>query len=183
MADLPAPQLFEEIQGLSNSMDFWTKDDLNKNWSLYDDESMDTRDSGSSEKKSNNNNSNTSNTFSGKSSPTRDTWDPMLYNINLTTWVEFNMEQEEVQVRQQPVLETPITPGLPGVEELQMFLTVSVEQSRSRQHSMSRDTCQDGGTNNRFYYQHMDSCSPSSSSSSSGFLQDSMSGSIPQTVK
>jgi len=180
MADLPALQLFEEIQGLSNSMDFWTKDDLNKNWSLYDDESMDTRDSGSSEKKSNNNN-NTSNTFSGKSSPTRDTWDPMLYNINLTTWMEFNMEQEEVQVRQQPVLETPITPGLPGVEELQMFLTVSVEQSRS-QHSMSRDTCQDGGTNNRFYYQHTDSCSPSSSSSS-GFLQDSMSGSIPQTVK
>merc|ERR1712137_562368 len=41
MSDLPALQLFEEIQGLSNSMDFfsYTKEDLNKTWSLYDDDS------------------------------------------------------------------------------------------------------------------------------------------------
>ena len=43
MADLPALNLFEEIQGLSNSMDFYsynTKEDLSKTWSLYDDDVM-----------------------------------------------------------------------------------------------------------------------------------------------
>merc|ERR1711874_301240 len=90
MSDLPALHLFEEIQGLSNSTDFY--------------------------------NNNTS-SFSGKSSPTRDTWDPMLYNINLTTYLDLNMD-EDVQVRKQPMLETPITP-LPGMEDLQVFLSVS----------------------------------------------------------
>ena len=93
------------------------------------------------------NNNNTS-SFSGKSSPTRDTWDPMLYNINLTTYVELSLE-DEVQVRKQPVLETPMTPvSLPGVEELQMFVMsqqqqqqsqLATEQARARHHFTDRD--------------------------------------------
>ena len=142
MSDLPALQLFEEIQGLSNSMDFYsyTKEDLSRTWSLYDDDgSMETR--AAADK------TNTS-TFSGKSSPTRDTWDPMLYNINLTTYVELSLE-DEVQVRKQPVLETPMTPvSLPGVEELQMFVMsqqqqqqsqLATEQARARHHFTDRD--------------------------------------------
>ena len=129
MSDLPALQLFEEIQGLSNSMDFfsYTKEDLNKTWSLYDDDS-------NMESKEQNTEKSTATTFSGKSSPTRDTWDPMLYNINLTTYVELSME-DDVQVRSKPMLETPITP-LPGMEELQMFLTVT-QTSDQRQRQMS----------------------------------------------
>ena len=112
-------------------MDFYsyTKEDLSRTWSLYDDDgSMETR--AAADK------TNTS-TFSGKSSPTRDTWDPMLYNINLTTYLELNMD-EDVQVRKQPMLETPITP-LPGMEDLQVFLSVShslSEHARVRQNSV-----------------------------------------------
>merc|ERR1711933_659957 len=85
----------------------------------------------------NNNNNNNSSSFSGKSSPTRDAWDPMLYNINLTTYLELNMD-EDVQVRKQPMLETPITP-LPGMEDLQVFMSVShslSEHARVRQNSV-----------------------------------------------
>ena len=75
MSDLPALQLFEEIQGLSNSMDFfsYTKEDLNKTWSLYDDDS-----NMEMETKEQNTEKSTATSLSGKSSPTRDTWDPML---------------------------------------------------------------------------------------------------------
>jgi len=119
MADLPALNLFEEIQGLSNSMDFYsynTKEDLSKTWSLYDDDETIT------ESRKNP----STPTFSGKSSPTRDTWDPMLYNISLTTYLEIRPD-DEVQIRKQPVLETPLTP-LPGVEDLQVFLNVTQSQ-------------------------------------------------------
>ena len=48
---------------------------------------------------------------------------------------------EDVQIRPQPVLETPITP-LPGVEELQVFLSVGQtvsEHVRVRQNSVVKD--------------------------------------------
>jgi len=138
MSDLPALHLFEEIQGLSNSTDFYNynKEDPNKTWSLYDEDCCKT----STFWNSSNNQNNNSSSFSGKSSPTRDTWDPMLYNINLTTYLELTMD-EDVQIRPQPVLETPITP-LPGVEELQVFLSVGQtvsEHVRVRQNSVVKD--------------------------------------------
>ena len=168
MSDLPALQLFEEIQGLSNSMDFfsYTKEDLNKTWSLYDDDS-------NMESKEQNTEKSTATTFSGKSSPTRDTWDPMLYNINLTTYVELSME-DDVQVRSKPMLETPITP-LPGMEELQMFLTVTqTNEQRQRQMSTSRDADQA-----RHFLQHNDH----HQHCSGAFLAENRSGSLPQKVK
>jgi len=133
----PALGLFEEIQ-----RDFYTfnKEDTNNSWSLYDEDCcLDSKTSTfwNSSNQQNNNNNNNSSSFSGKSSPTRDTWDPMLYNINLSTYLELNME-DDVEVRQQPVLETPITP-LPGVEDLQVFLSVShnlSEHVRVRQNSV-----------------------------------------------
>ena len=130
MSDLPALKLFEEIQGLSNSLDFYglnTKED--RTWSLYDDENVRQQTDEAS------NNTKVA-TLSGKSSPARDAWDPMLYNINLTTFVEINID-EDAQVCQQPVLETPITP-LPGIEELQMIQNITHQEfSRSRQQSFS----------------------------------------------
>merc|ERR1712061_672093 len=135
MSDLPALHLFEEIQGLSNSTDFYSynKEDPNKTWSLYDEDCC--LDSKTSTFSSQQNNNNTS-SFSGKSSPTRDTWDPMLYNINLTTYLELNMD-EDVQVWKQPMLETPIT-LLPGMEDLQGFLSVSHSLS---EHARVRQNC------------------------------------------
>jgi len=162
MSDLPALQFFEEIQGLSNSMDFfsYTKEDLTKTWSLYDDDSK-------MESKEQNTEKSPATTFSGKSSPNRDAWDPMLYNVNLTTYVDLSTE-DEVYFYSKPMLETPITP-LPGLEDLQMFLTVSQtsDQSRVRQTSTSRD-----GDQAR-YQQHC----------SGAFLAENRSGSLPQKVK
>merc|ERR1711981_857461 len=139
MSDLPALHLFEEIQGLSNSTDFYcyNKEDPNKTWSLYDEDCCLDSKTSTFWNSTNTQNNNNSSSFSGKSSPTRDTWDPMLYNINLTTYLELNMD-EDVQVRQQPVLETPITP-LPGVEDLHVFLSFSQslsEHARVRQNSV-----------------------------------------------
>jgi len=161
MSDLPALQFFEEIQGLSNSMDFfsYTKEDLTKTWSLYDDDSK-------MESKEQNTEKSPATTFSGKSSPNRDAWDPMLYNVNLTTYVDLSTE-DEVYFYSKPMLETPITP-LPGLEDLQMFLTVSQtsEQARVRQTSTSRD-------GDQARYQHC----------SGAFLAENRSGSLPQKVK
>lgn len=163
MSDLPALQFFEEIQGLSNSMDFfsYTKEDLTKTWSLYDDDSK-------MESKEQNTEKSPATTFSGKSSPNRDAWDPMLYNVNLTTYVDLSTE-DEVYFYSKPMLETPITP-LPGLEDLQMFLTVSQtsDQSRVRQTSISRD-----GDQTRYQHQHC----------SGAFLAENRSGSLPQKVK
>ena len=169
MSDLPALQLFEEIQGLSNSMDFfsYTKEDLNKTWSLYDDDS-------NMEPKEQNTEKSPTTTFSGKSSPTRDTWDPMLYNVNLTTYVELSMDCEDVQVRSKPMLETPITP-LPGMEDLQMFLTVTQTNDFQRQRQMS--TSRDDQA--RLFLQHNDH----HQHCSGAFLAENRSGSLPQKVK
>lgn len=170
MSDLPALQLFEEIQGLSNSMDFfsYTKEDLNKTWSLYDDDS-------NMESKEQNTEKSPTTTFSGKSSPTRDQWDPMLYNVNLTTYVELSME-DDVQVRSKPMLETPITP-LPGMEDLQMFLTVTQTNDHQRQRQMS--TSRDAGDQARHFLQHNDH----HQHCFGAFLAENRSGSLPQKVK
>jgi len=119
MSDLPALHLFEEIQGLSNSTDFYSynKEDPNKTWSLYDEDCcLDSKTSTFWNSSNNQNNNN---------------------NINLTTYLELNMD-EDVQVRKQPMLETPITP-LPGMEDLQVFMSVShslSEHARVRQNSV-----------------------------------------------
>jgi len=114
MSDLPELPLFEEIKDISNSSDFftYTQDEFNKTWSYYEDETMDSKTSGLWTTPTRNA---VSPTFPTKTSPTRDTWDPMLWNINLTKYVELNLE-DDVQIRKLPVLETPITP-LP-MEEL-----------------------------------------------------------------
>ena len=168
MSDLPALQLFEEIQGLSNSMDFfsYTKEDLNKTWSLYDDDSK-------MESKEQNTEKSPATTFSGKSSPNRDAWDPMLYNVNLTTYVGLSND-DEVFFYSKPMLETPVTP-LPGLEDLQMFLTVTqTSDQRQRQMSTSRDADQA-----RHFLQHNDH----HQHCSGAFLAENRSGSLPQKVK
>lgn len=145
MSDLPELPLFEEIKDISNSSDFftYTQDEFNKTWSYYEDETS------SDSKPSSVWNSPTRNavspTFPTKTSPTRDTWDPMLWNINLTKYVELNLE-DDVQLRKLPVLETPITP-LP-MEDFNTFpmcscLTMSrhppSDQTKSRSHKKDQD--------------------------------------------
>jgi len=109
MSDLPELPLFEEIKDISNSSDFftYTQDEFNKTWSYYEDET--TADSKTSGQWTTPTRNIISPTFPNKTSPTRDTWDPMLWNINLAKYVELNLE-DDVQIRKVPVLETPITP-------------------------------------------------------------------------
>ena len=177
MSDLPALQFFEEIQGLSNSMDFfsYTKEDLNKTWSLYDDDSK-------MESKEQNTEKSPATTFSGKSSPNRDAWDPMLYNVNLTTYVDLSTgPEEEVYFYSKPMLETPVTP-LPGLEDLQMFLTVTQtsDQTRVRQSSISRDH----GDQARYFTVHHNAANDQHQHCSGAFLAaENRSGSLPQKVK
>jgi len=109
MSDLPELPLFEEIKDISNSSDFftYTQDEFNKTWSYYEDETIsESKTSGLWTTPTRNI---VSPTFPNKTSPTRDTWDPMLWNIALTKYVELNLE-DDVQIRKLPVLETPITP-------------------------------------------------------------------------
>lgn len=145
MSDLPELPLFEEIKDISNSSDFftYTQDEFNRTWAHYEDESSsDSKTSGQWTTPTRNI---VSPTFPTKTSPTRDTWDPMLWNINLAKYVELNLE-EDVQIRQVPVLETPITP-LP-MEDLNTFpmcscLTMSQHQSSDQTKSRSRKKDQD----------------------------------------
>jgi len=115
MSDLPELPLFEEIEDISNSSDFftYTQDEFNKTWSYYEDEA--TSESKTSGLWTTPVRNVVSPTFPNKTSPTRDTWDPMLWNINLTKYVELNLE-DDVQIRKLPELETPITP-LPMEED------------------------------------------------------------------
>jgi len=90
MSDLPELNLFEEIQGLANSSHFYTytQDEFNNTWSYYEDETdMDTKDHSTSFWVSPARNIPTS-PSSGKSSPTRDTWDPMLWHTRSLEEVE-----------------------------------------------------------------------------------------------
>jgi len=114
MSDLPELPLFEEIEDISNSSNFYTytQDEFNKTWSYYEDE---TTSGAKSSSLWTTPVRNESPTFPNKTSPTRDTWDPMLWNINLNKYVEFNL-QDDVQIRKLPELEAPITP-LPMEED------------------------------------------------------------------
>jgi len=146
MSDLPELPLFEEIEDISNSSDFftYTQDEFNKTWSYYEDEA--TSESKTSGLWTTPVRNVVSPTFPNKTSPTRDTWDPMLWNINLTKYVELNLE-DDVQIRKLPELETPITP-LPMEEDsnLNTFpmcscLTMSQHPSldQTKSHSQKKD--------------------------------------------
>merc|ERR1711892_1084975 len=136
MSDLPELPLFEEIKDISNSSDFftYTQDEFNKTWSYYEDETMDSKTSGLWTTPTRNA---VSPTFPTKTSPTRDTWDPMLWNINLTKYVELNLE-DDVQIRKLPVLETPITP-LPMEELNTVSSPVTSVLDQTKSHSQKKD--------------------------------------------
>jgi len=125
MADLPELPLFEEIQGISNSSGQFCQDEHNKVWYSYEEES-------SAESKTDQwQSSSPRPTYTSKvSSPTRDTWDPMLWNINLTTYVDLHLQQ--VQVRKRPILETPLRSGaaLEGVVSNGLQAVLGLEQAR-----------------------------------------------------
>jgi len=107
MSDLPELNLFEEIQGIANSSDFYayTQDEFNKTWSYYEDE----MDYPGKELKEGNSlwSSPVRNSVpptppsSGKSSPTRDAWDPMLWHTR---------SLEEVELRALASLSPPTSP-------------------------------------------------------------------------
>jgi len=83
MSDLPELNLFEEIQGIANSSDFYTytQDEFNKTWSYYEDETaMDTKEHPSNLWSTPSRSIPPTPPSSGKSSPTRDAWDPMLWH-------------------------------------------------------------------------------------------------------
>ena len=94
MSDLPELNLFEEIQGIANSADYftYTQDEFNKTWNYYEEESaMDTKEQDSrSVWRTQTPVSNLPPTppSSGKSSPTRDAWDPMLWHTRSLEEVE-----------------------------------------------------------------------------------------------
>lgn len=105
MSDLPELNLFEEIQGIANSSDFYTytQDEFNKTWSHYEDETA-------GEMKGVNRVGTPTSSLptppsSGKSSPTRDTWDPMLWHTR---------SMEEVELRALTELAPPMSPSLPS---------------------------------------------------------------------
>lgn len=91
LSDLPELHLFEEIQDVSNSSDFftYTKDQFNQTWSYFQDEaSMDDSTSGLWEERSSSCSSSVLNT------PERDAWDPMLdarRNVN-PAFEDINMD-------------------------------------------------------------------------------------------
>lgn len=83
MSDLPELNLFEEIQGIANSSDFYTytQDEFNKTWSYYEDETaMDTKEHPANLWTTPSRSIPPTPPSSGKSSPTRDAWDPMLWH-------------------------------------------------------------------------------------------------------
>lgn len=94
MSDLPELNLFEEIQGIANSADYftYTQDEFNKTWNYYEEESaMDTKEQDSTSVwRTQTPVSNLPPTppSSGKSSPTRDAWDPMLWHTRSLEEVE-----------------------------------------------------------------------------------------------
>jgi len=147
MSDLPELPLFEEIEDISNSSNFYTytQDEFNKTWSYYEDE---TTSGAKSSSLWTTPVRNESPTFPNKTSPTRDTWDPMLWNINLNKYVEFNL-QDDVQIRKLPELEAPITP-LPMEEDsnlntfpmcscLTMCQHPSLDQTKSHSQKKGQD--------------------------------------------
>lgn len=128
MSDLPELNLFEEIQGIANSSDFYTytQEEFNKTWSHYETET-------SGEMKGVNRvGTPTSNMptppSSGKSSPTRDTWDPML-------WHTRSMEEVELRALTELAVTPPMSPSLPSSSVSNSFVTPVFEASRLDYHS------------------------------------------------
>jgi len=126
MSDLPELNLFEEIQGIANSSDFYTytQDEFNKTWSHYEDETA-------GEMKGVNRVGTPTSSLptppsSGKSSPTRDTWDPMLWHTR---------SMEEVELRALTELAPPMSPSLPSSSVSNSFVTPVFEASRLDYHS------------------------------------------------
>lgn len=106
MSDLPELNLFEEIQGIANSSDFYTfsQDEFNRTWSYYEDENaMDTKESNTWTRTTTPVNQMPTPPSSGKSSPTRDAWDPMLWHTR---------SLEEVELRALAAELTPLSPPL-----------------------------------------------------------------------
>jgi hypothetical protein len=126
MSDLPELNLFEEIQGIANSSDFYTytQDEFNKTWSHYEDETA-------GEMKGVNRVGTPTSSLptppsSGKSSPTRDTWDPMLWHTR---------SMEEVELRALTEVAPPMSPSLPSSSVSNSFVTPVFEASRLDYHS------------------------------------------------
>lgn len=110
MSDLPELNLFEEIQGIANSADFYTytQDQFDKTWSYYEEESaMDTKESGGGEWRTSTPVSRLPTPpSSGKSSPTRDAWDPML-------WHTRTLEEAELRaLAELGPLSPPVSPAV-----------------------------------------------------------------------
>jgi len=129
MSDLPELNLFEEIQGIANSSDFYTytQEEFNKTWTHYEDETA-------GEMKAVNRVGTPTSSLpttppsSGKSSPTRDTWDPML-------WHTRSMEEAELRALTELAVTPPISPSLPSFSVSNSFVTSVFEASRLDYHS------------------------------------------------
>jgi len=107
MSDLPELNLFEEIQGIANSSDFYTytQDEFNKTWSHYEDETA--GEMKGVARVGTPTSSLPTPPSSGKSSPTRDTWDPML-------WHTRSMEEVELRALTELAVTPPMSPSLPS---------------------------------------------------------------------
>jgi len=139
MSDLPELNLFEEIaeiHGLTNSSDFYAytedqrfaEDEFNKTWSNYEDETaMDTKDSTWSSPVR----SIPTPPSSGKSSPTRDAWDPMLWHTRSMEEVELRSLSELGHVS--PPVSSMVMTTLPTYHP---YLEVSQAQTNS--HSVTK---------------------------------------------
>jgi len=111
MSDLPELPLFEEIQDISTSPSFftYTQDEFNKTWSSYETEAS-SKNLWESPTKASPPSGGSVNS-SAKSSPSRDEWDPMLWNVTLTKYVELGQDmQTETDITGKfPELETPVS--------------------------------------------------------------------------
>jgi hypothetical protein len=110
MSDLPELNLFEEIQGIANSADYYTytQDQFDKTWSYYEQENaMDTKEIGGGEWRTSTPVSRLPTPpSSGKSSPTRDAWDPML-------WHTRTLEEAELRaLAELGPLSPPVSPAV-----------------------------------------------------------------------
>jgi len=152
MSDLPELNLFEEIaeiHGLTNSSDFYAytedqrfaEDEFNKTWSNYEDETvMDTKEhsSWSSPVRSI-----PTPTSSGKSSPTRDAWDPMLWHTRSMEEVELRSLSELGHVS--PPMSSMVMTTLPTCP----YLEVSQAQTTSHLVTKGQDQTRRGGRQSR----------------------------------
>lgn len=117
MSALPELNLFEEIQGIANSSDFYTytQEEFNKTWSHYEEESSveATKSTRAREQAS----SLPTPPSSGKSSPTRDAWDPML-------WHTRGLEEVELRALAELAASPPLSPSVPSVSSCEVTMAV-----------------------------------------------------------